>query len=1051
MKKRRIVSFLTALLLMISTLSISFGESTSIGDISRTISPTTMKIGDMTTLSYNLNFSNISSNVNNSAKKEVVILVDISGSMSNSIGGKSKLDISKKVIGDFINSISSDKNISLGTVSFGYYAERIHPISNVNSYKNELTSGINSLTADGTTNIGDAIRVADVMLKENKNTDKTIIMLTDGEPTGYSTSTTGWVTYYLGDAFRTSSYRPYYINTSNDYTRGMDYVNQVIDNRITKDSVNSFITVGLDQSSSEKTKVQSIVSKLSGILGNDLKGNPRSVYYSATSQGDLESLYNKFATEIKENLERSLEFQESYDSEKLEPVNLPAGFTAQNGLVKGTLKVNYKLSGDNYVPDPVNFNLQFKAKNNGMAIFGKSGTSTVKFSDEQVSKSFLEDTVYIGEGVNTTIELKVKDQRGTQATYSNIPMKQNEFKENSPAISLKKDPKLEISVKAQDVNKMEYQFIKSNQKPTTNIEAIGSPWKEFLLEENVVNPDIDINNPGKLSHRGYDVNHMPGTDSGYTVAQANEYWVKPELTFKYPWTAISQESAAYASTPSEYGTKESYLEDGQTKYRWKKNMLFLNNMYIGEYKEAAKMWGYIKPTSTGYYNFGTVSDDGVKGQITVKGATSVYSDLMTLHGTTFDSKNTVVYLEAGKYYPVYLQYFNWGGGAEFRMVYGYSATNSSVGVTKNSSNVPSEWFYPSFTTTPGEYADAVFTGNGGVDFDVTQGTGDYYVAYRASYVDGQGNKTVKSSGYYGPFTVLGTSTVKVERSIDQEVSSLVVGKPFNMTYKIDVEIPANQYLRGLSQVNLKEVKLSDYVPSNLQFISGEQTSENITIQLDNIVLTEVDGVFKGTLEKTVQLKPIVAGNYVVGKQGNSYISYLDADEETRGYSDIAPSELVVKTDVIMEVKNHKALNVSGDSASFSDLAKIFPMGSINVGVLLEVKDNSFDREDKSNQLTLAVSSGGKISSKLPIYIYPYSNGQIDRNNKIAVTLGTDGKLKFESAVQNREYMMVYQVDSTDVQGIEKIDSILTGTDKIIPKELNSVLSIQIVNNLPDID
>ena len=37
----------------------------------------------------------------------------------------------------------------------------------------------------------------------------------------------------------------------------------------------------------------------------------------------------------------------------------------------------------------------------------------------------------------------------------------------------------------------------------------------------------------------------------------------------------------------------------------------------GEYKEAAKYWGYIKPKKTGWYILGIFSDDGAKGSITV--------------------------------------------------------------------------------------------------------------------------------------------------------------------------------------------------------------------------------------------------------------------------------------------------------------------------------------------------------------------------------------------------------------------------------------------------
>lgn len=77
----------------------------------------------------------------------------------------------------------------------------------------------------------------------------------------------------------------------------------------------------------------------------------------------------------------------------------------------------------------------------------------------------------------------------------------------------------------------------------------------------------------------------------------NSQWSDPNLVFKNPSSNIKYLPTTVASSKSQYGHLTSYIDsDGITQYKWVPNMTFYNNMYIGgEYKEAAKYWGYIKP------------------------------------------------------------------------------------------------------------------------------------------------------------------------------------------------------------------------------------------------------------------------------------------------------------------------------------------------------------------------------------------------------------------------------------------------------------------------
>ena len=118
---------------------------------------------------------------------------------------------------------------------------------------------------------------------------------------------------------------------------------------------------------------------------------------------------------------------------------------------------------------------------------------------------------------------------------------------------------------------------------------------------------------------------------------------------------------------------------------------------ITNYKEASKFWGYIKVPKDGDYNFGAFSDDGCRGYITVEGETKPFVDMFNVQPMTFGTTNNTFSLKANEYYPIYLEYFNWGQWAIFQMLY---SDNGSSPATK----VPTDWFYPSRNLTPGEYA-----------------------------------------------------------------------------------------------------------------------------------------------------------------------------------------------------------------------------------------------------------------------------------------------------------------------------------------------------------
>ena len=138
--------------------------------------------------------------------------------------------------------------------------------------------------------------------------------------------------------------------------------------------------------------------------------------------------------------------------------------------------------------------------------------------------------------------------------------------------------------------------------------------------------------------------------------------------------------------------------ENNRKYTFKHNKIFYDEMDIGgecalrypgfQYKEADKYWGYIKPKESGWYLFGTYSDDGSRFSITKDGKIYELSKSnfglnndwgywyigqersnFKVHGSSFYSSFTPIHLDKDKYYPIQLEYFNWGGNGCFKLGY----------------------------------------------------------------------------------------------------------------------------------------------------------------------------------------------------------------------------------------------------------------------------------------------------------------------------------------------------------------------------------------------
>lgn len=104
---------------------------------------------------------------------------------------RSRLDSVKKVANDFVDKFKNDENTEIAIVRYSSKANIVLDGSNkifLNGKDNEIIKKrINSLKADGGTNIGDGIRKSySILDKCDKDSEKYMILMTDGVPTAYT-------------------------------------------------------------------------------------------------------------------------------------------------------------------------------------------------------------------------------------------------------------------------------------------------------------------------------------------------------------------------------------------------------------------------------------------------------------------------------------------------------------------------------------------------------------------------------------------------------------------------------------------------------------------------------------------------------------------------------------------------------------------------------------------------------------------------------------------------------------------------------------------------
>lgn len=930
--------------------------------------------------------------------KEIVLVLDTSGSMGDKIDADctnvpvgtrciehdnkrkhkdTKMNALKNAAYKFIDKMEKVPNLNIGIVSFSSGAS----IKNINGSKlieasnvDGLKSIVRSLEAGGGTNTGEGLRRAAYLLTNSSDTNpkanKTVILMSDGIPTYYTR--TDYNNNYYMDIGQESGGRSYNSGDGSDDTydlRDLGYAKSVAD--IIKNKGYNGFSIGYGLDSTGEGRITQIHNSLSNDVTN----------LFLTSDGAIDSVFNKIAdkildsypvTNIQFDTKISTDFEIEYEGNKIPIPDIT--------YIK-------EMDTNIYRAEPVEFTFQMKCNKVGEVDIFNGSKIEYMFNNKPGFITVEPIKVVVGEDKNIPITIQVSDSSGDINDRYNT-------KDQSPAgIEYNKEilngvtnqeyrlfgsakANIKLDTTKETIDLLQYQFVNT----TENIDSINideAAWKNIDLTMDTINEDVDVENQGNLTQREYNVSDLPALSD-------DKVWSDRNKVFGTPLDGIYTKSTRVATTPNEYGEWIDYINNGVVKKRWRTKTLFMNQMTIAsvngnDYKEASKFWGYYSPEKTGWYQFALTSDDGSAGWLTVGGKTIEIANSFKPQGSITTTSGKKIYLEAGKYYPLHLEYFNWGGGAEFRMQYkfvsGEAGKEPTYGWQSYWTNIDGTTLYPSKSNEPGESATNVFNGAKGVAFP--EEAGRYYIAYKCG-----NNGVILKSGIYGPFNI--NEKINVERSIS--INEAIVSEEFEFKYSIiPTEINVNDIYKSGSaspqeNIYIKNFTITDVIPSGLDikevasneviFAQNEDVvtkDKNIKIELKQPIIYNLNrerNVYEADrIDVALKVSGKMPGTYTL-QDINCFYNYNDITLKLEEASTIYFQGKGKENLTINVIGGSKILNHGiylGDSENLlkssegSSSIKISNDMKLNIGVVVEVnhKDTKVriisDREDINMQ------------------------------------------------------------------------------------------------------
>ncbi|MDM0446561.1 VWA domain-containing protein [Clostridium perfringens] len=562
-------------------------------------------------------------------------------------------------------------------------------------------------------------------------------------------------------------------------------------------------------------------------------------------------------------------------------------------------------------------------------------------------------------------------------------------------------------------NNRDIVFSKKQNKGILPANTIATDPYVGFTKDNNDKAYLDINSDHvKLTYKGKNLTYKENVEKDY-------FWKKYTCS---QWS--NGESNIYYCPDNWYKINVGmwtmvWEVENNRKYTFKHNKIFYDEMDIGgecalrypgfQYKEADKYWGYIKPKESGWYLFGTYSDDGSRFSITKDGKTYELSKSnfglnndggywyigqersnFKVHGSSFYSSFIPIHLDKDKYYPIQLEYFNWGGNGCFKLGYcridNYENNENAQNVLGALSKVVQnenykydkdfksifqqnskhyindniinkylndiQWIgslgkneeaftlYPSKSNEPADIADEVFEGKSGVKFPKENGV--YTIHYKIITREKGDEKPGKvindnvQSGEYGKFEVkdLLDTSISVVGSNNQK--EIYLNEEAKAVYKIiPNEIKAEDIIRdGRSfpkEIKLTEIKIDGMLPSGINFDENNNPSINLG--------TEINGERKFSTDKLTDITYTLENGVY---KGSELSKDVNVNIESNGPFQFKSSENKVgfKLNYEYKITNPMFEEFKGTSISASEPTKIEKFGILDSASSDNIKDAS---------------------------------------------------------------------------------------------------------------
>lgn len=749
------------------------------------------------------------------------------------------------------------------------------------------------------------------------------------------------------------------------------------------------------------------------------------------------------------------------------------------GNGKYQLTITYKKEKKNEF-NANNFNIEvtYKAHNDTGSILKQDvGAKIINSKNNNEIAKFPNLIFNIGQRVAT---IDIKDSRGKVGSTYNSSKSNVNLGKSTEATEIFGQGYADIKVKGIGDKKKEYYF-KYNFVDEDN-NSIKSGTLPLHSDGNIINTsDVDIGKEGNLNVMFYE-NLIPDTD------RTDETWTDRNKLFQ----KSKGKSEILPATISYYKNSNSiFFDSGDNK-----------GLDFGRYYSAInKYWGYIQPEKSGWYILGAYADDGVRAWITTdkkidftnndwgidfagypgndqgfdNGIVYLKSNFSP-HRPTYYSSFDPIYLEKDKYYPIYVEYYNYGESGAFELNYNYygntdpkdiknmsNKVNERINYYKNNyllKDIPEihdQWlvdfkkniefmqqgsgfkFYPSKNTTPGEISSATFSGEHNLMLPFSKKP--YKITYEVIEKSNNNEKSVLK-GEYGYFK----NNEIFEATISSD-ENIYPGKEFTLNYNIAPrEIPFNE--GDKESISVNSINITGKLPGDIKLLTDNvENSEykiyvnedsKFTISLKKPMNFKHNGskyIFDGRDKKiSIPIKVKASYNIKPNKEGininpsENILSYKCGDSDDlitqhfTGKLDIKNNPSTIEKIGLLDYDSNTNKSVINENAN--NIA-----GGIPSKVAVEV-----DAKSPETSVILKIDKGTINHKTLKLY-------ELDENNNITsnkITIGegyirTDDNGKSvkinlnniinENNFVEKKYVIIYEITTPKVETKENSQSL----------------------------